>query len=45
MAFEYLNKTLAARQQASLYRQRIAFERVGPRFLLRNNTQYLNFAS
>ncbi|WP_105171356.1 aminotransferase class I/II-fold pyridoxal phosphate-dependent enzyme [Pseudoalteromonas sp. T1lg24] len=45
MAFEYLNKTRAARQQASLYRQRIAFERVGPRFLLRNNTQYLNFAS
>lgn len=45
MAFEYLSKTLAARQQASLYRQRIAFERVGPRFLLRNNTQYLNFAS
>lgn len=45
MAFEYINKTLAERQQASLYRQRIAFERVGPRFLLRNNTQYLNFAS
>lgn len=45
MAFEYINKTLAERQQASLYRQRIAFERVGPRFLLRNNKQYLNFAS
>ena len=45
MAFEYIQKALVERKQVSLYRTRIAFDKVGSRTLTYQGRDYLNFAS